>query len=94
MKALSNSRCQGASGANGMARLRFARGLDGEQFAGDIAHGPFGLLLGLGPARAAERVERRTRLARADVFADQVRLGHRHIKLGRRLRRVARARIR
>ncbi len=90
MNALSNSRCQGVSGANGMARLRFARGLDGEQLAGDVAHGAFGLRLGLCPARAAERVERRTRLARADVLADQVRLGHRHVELRRRLRRIAR----
>ena len=90
MKALSNSRCQGVSGANGWPGLRFARGLDGEQFAGDIAHGAFGLRLGLGPARAAQRVERRTRLAGADVFADQVRLGDRHVELGRRLRGIAR----
>ena len=94
MKALSNSRCQGVSGGEGMAGLRFARGLDGEQFAGDIAHGAFGLLLGLGPARAAERVQRRTRLARADVFADQMRLGDGHVKFRRRLRRDRRARIR
>ncbi len=73
-----------------MARLRFARGLDGEQVAGDVPHRPFGVGLGLGPAGAAQRVERRARLARADILADQVRLGHRHIELGRRLRGVAR----
>ncbi len=53
-----------------------------EQFGGDVAHGAFGLFLGLGPARAAERVQRRMRLARADVFADQMRLGDGHVKLG------------
>ena len=77
-----------------MAGLRFARGLDGEQFAGDVAHGAFRLLLGLRPARAAERVERRTRLARADIFADEMRLGDRHVKFRRGLRRDRSARIR
>ena len=38
-----------------VARLRFARGLDGEQFAGDIADGALGLGLGFGPTRAAEQ---------------------------------------
>ena len=65
-----------------------------EQIAGDIAHRPFGLGFGFGPARAAQGVERRARLAGADVFADQVRLGHRHVEFGRRLGRVAWARIR
>ena len=77
-----------------MAGLRFARGLDGEQFAGEIAHGAFGLFLRLGPARAAERVERRARLAGADVFADEMRLGDGDVKLGRRLVGIARRRIR
>ena len=39
--------------------LRFAHGLDAQHFRRDVAHGFFRLLLGLGPARAAERVERR-----------------------------------
>ena len=43
----------------------------------------------LEPAAAAQRIERRARLAGPDVLAHQVRLGHRHIELRRRLRRVA-----
>ena len=66
-----------------MAGLRFAHGLDAQQFGGDIAHGAFRLLLRLVPARAAERVERRTRLAHADIFADEMRLGDGHVKFGR-----------
>ena len=46
-----------------MAGLRFAHGLDAQEFSSDIAHGLFRLLLGLVPARAAERVERRMRFA-------------------------------
>ncbi len=73
----------GGVGFEGMAGLGFARGLDAQQFGGDVAHGAFGLFLRLFPARAAERVERRMRLARADVFADQMRLGHGHVKFRR-----------
>ena len=83
MKALSNSRCQGASGlkawpgcvsrtawiwSNSAATSRTARSACS-----------FALL----PARAAERVQRRMRLARADVFADQMRFGDRHVKFRR-----------
>ena len=77
-------------GRKGMARLRFARRLEGEQFGGQIAHGLFRLRLRFGPARAAEGVERRTDLACADVFADQVCLGDRHVEFGRRLVRIRR----
>ena len=66
-----------------VAGLRFARGLDAQQFRRDIAHGAFGLLLRLVPARAAKRVERRVRLASADVFADEMRLGDGNIKFRR-----------
>ena len=83
MNAPSNSRCHGTSGRKRVAGLRFAHGLDLQQFGGDVAHGAFGLFLRLLPARAAERVQRRMRLAGADVFADQVRLGDGHIKLRR-----------
>ena len=37
---------------------------------------------------AAERVQRRARLTRADIFADQVRFGDGDVKFGRRLRRI------
>ncbi len=84
----------GDVGFEGVAGLRFARGLDLQQFGGDIAHGAFGLFLRLVPARAAERVQRRMRLARADVFADQMRLGDRHVKFRRFVAGIGRARIR
>ena len=64
----------------GVAGLRFAHGLDLQQFGGDIAHGTPGLFLRLVPARAAERIERRMHLAHADVFADEMRLGDGHVK--------------
>ena len=73
-----------------VAGLRFARSLDGQQLGGDVAHGAFGLLLRLFPARSAERVEWRTRFPRADVFADEMGLGYRHVKFRRRLGRIAR----
>ena len=66
-----------------VAGLRFAHGLDLQQFGGDVAHGALGLFLRLVPARAAERVQRRMRLARADVFADEMRLGDGHVKFRR-----------
>ncbi len=71
-----------------MTGLCFARGLNGEQFGGDVADGAFSLFLGLFPARAAERVQRRMRFARANVFADEVRLGHGHIKFRRFITRI------
>jgi len=81
-------------GPNGVARLRFARSLDGEQLAGKIAYGLFRLRLRFGPARAAQRVERRPRVTGADVFADEMRLGDRHVKSGRPLVDIARRVIR
>ena len=74
-----------------MPRLSLARGLQLEQISGDIGDRLLGVGLGLGPAFATEDAQRRTRPAGADVFADEVRLGHRHIQLGRILLRVARA---
>ena len=70
-------------GLEGVAGLGFARGLDAQQLGGDIAHGALGLLLRLVPARAAQRVQRRMRLARADVFADEMRFGDGNVKFGR-----------
>ncbi len=75
-----------------VAGLRFAHGLDAQHFGGDVAHGFFRLLLRLRPARAAERVQRRMRLARADVFADEMRLADGNVKL-RRLDGVAAGRV-
>src|ERR1039458_4482099 len=72
-----------------MSGLRFARGLDGEQVAGDVPHRPLRMGFGLGPTGASQRVERWPRLARADILADQVRLGYGHIELRRWLRGIA-----
>ena len=72
-----------------VAGLRFAHGLDAQHFRRDVAHGVFGLLLGLVPARAAERVERRMRLARADVFADEMRLADGNVKFRRLVAGIA-----
>ena len=73
----------------GVSRLRGTSGLDGEQLPREIAHGALGVFLGLLPAPAAERVEGRTRLPRADVFADEMRLADRDVKFRRRLVRLA-----
>ena len=73
----------------GEAFLRFARGLDGEELAGEIADGAFGGFFGFGPARAAEGVERRADFAGADVFADEVRFADGDIEFGRRVFGVA-----
>src|SRR5439155_27306883 len=64
-------------GSKRMARLGLARGLNGEEIAGHVAHGSLGLGLGLDPARAPEGIERWVRLAGAGVFADQMGLGDR-----------------
>ena len=48
------------------------------------------LRFGFRPTRAAERVQRRTRFAGADIFADEMRFGDRHIKFRRGLVGVAR----
>ena len=66
-----------------MTRLRFAHGLNAQHFRRDVAHGAFRLLLGLCPTRAAKLVQRRIRLARADIFADEMGLAHGHIKFRR-----------
>ena len=62
-----------------------ARGLDGEQFPREIAHGAFGVFLGLLPAPAAEGVEGRAHLARAHVFADEMRLADGDVEFRRGL---------
>ena len=66
-----------------VAGLRFAHGLDLQQFGGNVAHGALGLFLRPVPARAAERIERRTLFAHADVFADEMRFGDGHVKFRR-----------
>ena len=70
-------------------RLGLARGLQLEQIRGDIGDRLLGVGFSLGPAFAADDAEWWPRPASADVFADEVRLGHRHIQLGRILLRVA-----
>ena len=62
-------------GREGVPGLGGARGLDGEEIGGEIAHGAAGLLAGLGPARAGKRVELRARFAGTDVFRNEMRLG-------------------
>ena len=70
--------------------MRFARGLEREQFTGQIAHRSLRLRFGFRPARAPQRVERWAGFAGADVFANQMRLGDGHVELGRRLLRIRR----
>ena len=72
-----------AVGRKSVAGLGSARGVDGQHVAGQVAHGVFGLRFRLGPPGAAQGVERRARLARADVLAHQMRLAHRHVEFGR-----------
>ena len=72
-----------------MADLRGARGLDGKEVRRDITHRAFGVFLRLLPATAAEGVERRTRLARANVFADEMRLADGNVETRRRLIGIA-----
>ena len=65
-----------------VARLSGPRRLHGKQFGRQVPHRPLSLLLGLGPASAADVAQLRTRLARAHVLAHQVRLSHRNVELG------------
>ena len=74
----------------GMPLLRLAGGLDREQIAGHIAHGPFGVLLGFGPPSTAQGVKGRSSFACPDIFADEVGLSHWDIQFGRRLVQSAR----
>ena len=67
----------------GMPRLGGPGRLHRQQFGRQIPDRPLGLLLGLGPAGAADGAELRPRLAGTDVLAHQVRLGHRHVELRR-----------
>ena len=62
------------------ACARLALGLDLEQFGGDVADLLGGLLLGLGPGLAAERMQRRGLRRRAGVAVDQVQLRDRHVE--------------
>ncbi len=66
-----------------MSGLGGGFGLDGEQVRRDIAHGALGLLFRFLPTLAPECVQRRTCLARADIFADEMRLGDGDVELGR-----------
>ena len=72
-----------------MTGLGFAHGLDAEEFGGDVAHGFFSLLLGLGPARAAEGVQGGIGFACADVFADEMGLADGDVEFWRFNRGVA-----
>src|SRR5204862_6217743 len=72
----------------GVAGLGFTSRLNRQQFAGDVAHGALGMSFRLRPARAGERVERRTRLARANVFADEVRFGDGNVEFRRFIARI------
>ena len=67
------------------ALLRLAHGLDPQHFGGEILHGTLGLFLRFNPTLAAQRVECRSRLTRADVFADEMCFADGHIKFRRRI---------
>ena len=69
----------------GMASLGVTRGLNSEQFSGDIAHRHLCLCLGFGPACSTQGIERWSSFTGADIFANEVRLGHWHIEFWRRL---------
>jgi len=71
----SNSRCHGTSAGKAWPACDSRTAWICQQFSGNIAHGANGLFLRPVPARAAERVERRTHLAHATYFADEMRLG-------------------
>ena len=75
--------------AVGVPRLSLARCLNFQQIRREIGDGLLGIGLGLAPAFAAEDAQRRLGLAGADVFADEVRLRHRHEQPGRFLFRIA-----
>jgi hypothetical protein len=60
--------------------LGFARGLDGEQFAGEIADSFFGVGFGFGPAGTAQGIEGWMGFACADVFADEMGFGDRDVE--------------
>ena len=76
-------------GREGVPFLGRTNRLDGKHFARQIAHRFLRQRLGFGPARPAQRVQGRPRPARADIFADQVRLAHGHVKFWRGLERIA-----
>ena len=72
-----------------MPRLSLARRLNFQQIRREIGDSFLGIGLGLAPAFAAEDTQRRLGLAGADVFANEVRLRHRHEQPGRFLFRIA-----
>jgi len=65
----------GGIGAEGVAGLGFASGLDGEQVAGQIFDGAFGMFFGLGPARSSESIELWAGFSGSDIFSDEVGFG-------------------
>ena len=67
------------------ALLGFARRLNLQQFGSQIAHRPLGMLFGFGPTPASQSIEGWTRFARPHVFADQIGLADRDVKLWRSL---------
>ena len=63
-----------------VAGLRFALGLDLQQFGGEVEGGVLGGLPGLFPAAGADATELRLGLGQPDITADQVRLLQRHVQ--------------
>ena len=71
-----------------MTFLRLAHGLNPQHFAGEIGHRAHGFLFRFHPTLAAQRIERGTGIARANVFADEMRFAHGHIKFRWRIVRI------
>ena len=83
MKLLSNSRCQAVSAGKACPACDERAAWMRKHFRGDVAHGASACALVLAQRVPPSVLQRRTRLARADVFADQMRLAHRHVKFWR-----------
>ncbi len=64
----------------GVAGLGLARGVQAQEFGGEVDGGELGGLARLFPAVRADAAELRAHLAQADVAADQVRLLKRHVQ--------------
>src|SRR5262249_16714613 len=73
-----------------MARLRIPGRLNGKLLAGAGPHRALCLRFGLRPSRAPERVQRRSCLASADIFADEMGLSDRNVEFGWWLARIIR----
>ena len=68
-------------GAERVALHDLARGVQLQQIVGDLGHGAAGTLLHLLPVGRAQPVQRRRRLARADVARQPVGLMDGHVEL-------------